>query len=96
MAVGKALAVFCGLLLIQSYVCGMSPFGKQRCLCKGRGAERISTPNIKKLEVFPASFGCDEVEVVATMKSGNMICLNAQSKFVNKLMTALRKKRSSK
>ncbi|KAE8630962.1 hypothetical protein XENTR_v10001030 [Xenopus tropicalis] len=74
----------------------MSPLGKQRCMCKGRGAERISTQHLKKLEVFPMSFGCDEIEVIVTMKSGSKICLNPQSKFANKLLSALRKKRSSK
>ncbi|OCU00062.1 C-X-C motif chemokine 10 [Xenopus laevis] len=92
MAVDKALVVIVGLLVILAYVHGMSPGGKRRCLCKGNGAKRFGLKSLKKVEVFPVSPGCENVEIIATLKSGHLICINPESKTINKLIFAMKKK----
>ncbi|KAG8454279.1 hypothetical protein GDO86_000793 [Hymenochirus boettgeri] len=93
MALGKAIVILCGLLYFLSCVHGMLSHGNQRCMCRGKVAEKIHFKSLKKVEVYPISFGCEKVEVVATMKSGVQKCLNPESESANKLFSAIRKKR---
>ncbi|KAG8454244.1 hypothetical protein GDO86_000764, partial [Hymenochirus boettgeri] len=89
---GISVVILCGLLLFLSCVLGMSPLGKQRCLCRGKNAGRIDVKSLEKLEVFPPSPVCEKIEIIATMKSGYKTCLNPKSKSIQQLMSAVRKK----
>eukprot|EP00079_Xenopus_tropicalis_P012964 XP_002940621.1 PREDICTED: C-X-C motif chemokine 10-like [Xenopus tropicalis] len=88
----KACVMIVGLLVILAYVHGMSPGGNRRCLCKRHVAKRFDLRSLKKVAVFPISPGCENVEIIATLKSGQHICIDPESKSINKLIFALKKK----
>nr|XP_006003782.1 PREDICTED: C-X-C motif chemokine 10-like [Latimeria chalumnae] len=52
---------------------------KYRCLC-ARNVNRIKTKQIAKLEVFPKTAYCTNIEIIATLKkTGKKRCLNPNS-----------------
>uniref|UniRef100_A0A8C4VT32 Chemokine interleukin-8-like domain-containing protein n=1 Tax=Gopherus evgoodei TaxID=1825980 RepID=A0A8C4VT32_9SAUR len=54
----------------------------------------FSSNSLGKMEVIPKSSSCDHVEIIATLKpTGEQRCLNPNSKWVRKMVTALVKKR---
>ncbi|XP_039398183.1 C-X-C motif chemokine 10-like isoform X1 [Mauremys reevesii] len=93
---GSWAVVLCSLLLIAVEIQGHLTSGKGRCSCTGKGSDFIQRNTLGKIEVIPKSSSCDHVEIIATMKpSGEQRCLNPNSKWVQKMVTALIKKRSS-
>ncbi|KAM9142479.1 C-X-C motif chemokine 10-like [Pangshura tecta] len=93
---GTWAVVLCSLLLIAAEIQGQLTYGKGRCSCIDKGSDFIQRKDLGKIEVIPKSSSCDHVEIIATMKpKGEQRCLNPNSKWVQKMMTALIKKRSS-
>ncbi|XP_065261910.1 C-X-C motif chemokine 10-like [Emys orbicularis] len=93
---GTWAVVLCSLLLIAAEIQGQLTSGQGRCSCTEKGSDFIQPKALGKIEVIPKSSSCDHVEIIATMKStGEQRCLNPNSKRVEKMMTALIKKRSS-
>uniref|UniRef100_A0A8C3PA95 Chemokine interleukin-8-like domain-containing protein n=1 Tax=Chrysemys picta bellii TaxID=8478 RepID=A0A8C3PA95_CHRPI len=93
---GTWAVVLCSLLLIAAEIQGQLNSGQRRCSCTEKGSNSIQQKALKKIEVFPKSSSCDHVEIIATMKvTGEQRCLNPNSKWVQKMMTTLIKKRSS-
>ncbi|XP_044874657.1 C-X-C motif chemokine 10-like [Mauremys mutica] len=93
---GTWAVVLCSLLLIAAEIQGQLTSGQGRCSCTGKGSDSIQRKALGKIEVIPKSSSCDHVEIIATMKpTGEQRCLNPNSKWVQKLVTALIKKRSS-
>uniref|UniRef100_A0A8C4VUQ8 Chemokine interleukin-8-like domain-containing protein n=1 Tax=Gopherus evgoodei TaxID=1825980 RepID=A0A8C4VUQ8_9SAUR len=71
-------------------------YGKGRCSCIDKGSDFIQQKQkaLGKIEVIPKSSSCDHVEIIATLKpTGEQKCLNPNSKWVRKMVTALVKKR---
>ncbi|XP_060739458.1 C-X-C motif chemokine 11-6-like [Tachysurus vachellii] len=80
----KAAAVFlvfaCVLIL---HVEGQAKTNVRRCLCLGRGSNYIPPTIIDKIEIYPRSASCENVEMIAVLKNGRgKRCLNPESKFV--------------
>ncbi|XP_026994342.2 C-X-C motif chemokine 11-1-like [Tachysurus fulvidraco] len=80
----KAAAVFlvfaCLLIL---HVEGQARTNVRRCLCPGRRLNYIPPTNIDKIEIYPRSASCENVEMLAVLKNGKgKRCLNPESKFV--------------
>ncbi|KAG6931987.1 chemokine (C-X-C motif) ligand 10 [Chelydra serpentina] len=93
---GTWAVVLCSVLLIAAEIQGQLAYGQGRCSCTGKGSDFIQRKALGKIEVIPKSSSCDHVEIIATMKpTGEQRCLNPNSKWVQKMMTALIKKRSS-
>ncbi|XP_006133946.1 C-X-C motif chemokine 10 [Pelodiscus sinensis] len=93
---GAWAVVLCSVLLIAAETQGQLSPGKGRCSCIDKGSDFILRKALGKIEVIPKSSSCDHVEIIATLKpSGEQRCLNPNSKWVQKLMTALIKRRSS-
>ncbi|XP_015458319.1 C-X-C motif chemokine 11-6 [Astyanax mexicanus] len=67
----------------------------QRCLCKGE-VNMVRVQRIEKIEVYPASPSCDNVEIVVTLKNGaGQKCLNPESNFAKNYIKRAIKKRSA-
>ncbi|XP_065261920.1 C-X-C motif chemokine 10-like [Emys orbicularis] len=93
---GTWAVVLCSLLLIAAEIQGQLTSGQGRCSCTEKGSNFIQPKALGKIEVIPKSSSCDHVEIIATIKStGEQRCLNPNAKWVEKMMTALIKKRSS-
>ncbi|XP_075045695.1 C-X-C motif chemokine 10-like [Mixophyes fleayi] len=86
------ILVLCSVLLLQSCVQGMSPLGRRRCLCMGRGANSVDIKQIKKFEVFPPSAKCEKMEIIAKLKTGEEKCLNHSSKQVKSILQMAKKR----
>ncbi|XP_028929706.1 C-X-C motif chemokine 10-like [Ornithorhynchus anatinus] len=82
------------LMLALAPVRGFSLFGLGRCRCLAFSDELVNPRSFSKLEVFPASSLCEQVEIIVTLKNGKATCLKADSPKVMKLMNII-KKRSS-
>ncbi|XP_043915639.1 C-X-C motif chemokine 11-1-like [Protopterus annectens] len=89
-------AVFLALVFAAGIVQGLLTEMTGRCLCKQSGLSFVQRKLIEKMEVYPISQSCDHIEVIVTMKnSGKKICLNHQSKWVQKIINAIDKQRFS-
>ncbi|XP_007238755.3 C-X-C motif chemokine 11-6-like [Astyanax mexicanus] len=54
----------------------------KRCLCQGPGMNTVRLQRVEKIEVFPASPSCENVEIIVTFKNdGGKKCLNPKSNF---------------
>uniref|UniRef100_A0A8C0GW37 Chemokine interleukin-8-like domain-containing protein n=1 Tax=Chelonoidis abingdonii TaxID=106734 RepID=A0A8C0GW37_CHEAB len=77
---GTWAVVLCSLFLIAAEIQGKR--------------QQYHKRSLGKIEVIPKSSSCDHVEIIATMKpTGEQRCLNPNSKWVQKMVTALIKKR---
>uniref|UniRef100_A0A8C8ZQ41 Chemokine interleukin-8-like domain-containing protein n=1 Tax=Prolemur simus TaxID=1328070 RepID=A0A8C8ZQ41_PROSS len=56
-----------------------------QCRC-GRTLSRIHPSLIHHVEVFNPGTHCSNVEVIATLRSGNKICLNPDSPVIRKII----------
>ncbi|KAK3514406.1 hypothetical protein QTP70_017613, partial [Hemibagrus guttatus] len=55
----------------------------RRCLCQGPGSNYVSPKRVDRIEIYPPSASCENVEVIAVLKNGaGKKCLNPESKFV--------------
>ncbi|XP_034155073.2 C-X-C motif chemokine 11-6-like [Pangasianodon hypophthalmus] len=86
--------VFACLLIF--HVQGQAKTSVTRCLCQGPVANAVRLQRIDKIEVYPVSASCENVEIIVTLKNGaGKKCLNPKSEFTQKyIMAALEKKRS--
>ncbi|KAM9142475.1 C-X-C motif chemokine 10-like [Pangshura tecta] len=93
---GTWAVVLCSLLLIAAEIQGQLTSGQGRCSCIDKGSDFVHRKDLRKIDVIPESSSCDHVEIIVTMKrSGEQRCLNPNSKWVQKLVTVLIKKRPS-
>ncbi|XP_070265819.1 C-X-C motif chemokine 6 [Myotis yumanensis] len=56
-----------------------------RCVCLNP-THRIRPQMIRHLEMVPAGPGCPNVEIIATMKKGNKVCLDPEAHVVKKII----------
>ncbi|KAF5905592.1 C-X-C motif chemokine 11-6-like, partial [Clarias magur] len=83
--------VFAGLLIV--HVQGQARPSVTRCLCQGPQANVVRLQRIDKIEVYPASASCDNLEIIVTLKNdGGKKCLNPNSKFTVKYFSAMLEK----
>ncbi|KAK2845535.1 hypothetical protein Q7C36_010389 [Tachysurus vachellii] len=87
------LAVAC---LFFAYVQGQPRTNVRRCLCLGPLVNAVRTQRIDKIEFYPASATCQNVEIIATLKNGaGQKCLNPESEFTQKYIIRSIKKRNA-
>ncbi|XP_060764072.1 C-X-C motif chemokine 11-6-like [Neoarius graeffei] len=86
--------VFACLLIV--HVQGQAKISVSRCLCQGPAANAVRLQRIAKIEVYPASASCENVEIIVTLKNGaGKKCLNPKSKFTEKYIKTALEKRSA-
>ncbi|KAK1792376.1 hypothetical protein P4O66_012335 [Electrophorus voltai] len=67
-----------------------------RCLCRGPGLKMVRQQNIVKLEVYPASPYCENVEIIVTLKNvTGQKCLNPESRFAQNYIQRAIQRRSA-
>ncbi|XP_060764062.1 C-X-C motif chemokine 11-6-like [Neoarius graeffei] len=86
--------VFACLLIV--HVQGQTKISVSRCLCQGPAANAVRLQQIAKIEVYPASGSCENVEIIVTLKNGaGKKCLNPKSEFTQKYIKTALEKRSA-
>ncbi|XP_012684031.2 C-X-C motif chemokine 11-6 [Clupea harengus] len=67
-----------------------------RCRCQDEGTNVIHPNRIQRLEVYPPSASCPNVEIIVTLKDNRgQKCLNPESKFAKNYIKSAIKKRSA-
>ncbi|XP_007087004.1 platelet basic protein [Panthera tigris] len=90
------LPVLQGLLLLSLFLstlvpsgltksADVEPFIELRCLCM-KTVSGIHPSNIQNLEVLRAGPHCANVEVIATLKNGNKVCLDPEAPKIKKIV----------
>nr|QPD07667.1 Interleukin-8 [Piaractus mesopotamicus]QPD07669.1 interleukin-8 [Piaractus mesopotamicus] len=86
----------CLLLAVFTLTEGMSLRGvgvEPRCRCSGTESRRIGKL-IEAVELFPPNLHCKETEIIATLKNGQEICLDAKAPWVMKITEKIMANRS--
>lgn len=93
----KGALLLCAMLLLAADTEGLSINGKGRCLCTGPGSNFVRPNLIKSLHFYSESPGCEKKEVIAVLKKGQeKICLDWNSKKVQKLLQSMKKSSSGR
>ncbi|XP_016063001.1 PREDICTED: C-X-C motif chemokine 9 [Miniopterus natalensis] len=69
---------------------------KGRCFCINTNQGLIHLKSLKDLRQFSPSPSCEKTEIIATLRSGDQICLNPDSTKVKKLVQEWEKQVSQK
>ncbi|XP_059524753.1 C-X-C motif chemokine 6-like isoform X2 [Myotis daubentonii] len=87
-----ALLALLQLLTLPGPLASAGPSGiivsELRCVCL-TPTHRIRPQMIHHLEMVPAGPGCPNVEIIATMKKGNKVCLDPEAHVVKKIIRKL-------
>ncbi|XP_067826575.1 interleukin-8-like isoform X2 [Heptranchias perlo] len=57
-----------------------------RCQCIKTSSEFIHPKFMENIEIIPSGPHCGNVEIIATLKSGNRVCLNPKASWVKKIV----------
>ncbi|XP_076854729.1 C-X-C motif chemokine 11-6-like [Brachyhypopomus gauderio] len=88
-----ALALLVCLVIVHAQ--GQAVSNVRRCLCQGPGVNMVRLQNIDKVEVYPASAYCENVEIIVTLKNdAGQKCLKPESKFAQNYIKRVIQKRS--
>uniref|UniRef100_A0A3B4DPA3 Chemokine interleukin-8-like domain-containing protein n=1 Tax=Pygocentrus nattereri TaxID=42514 RepID=A0A3B4DPA3_PYGNA len=91
----KSAVAFVVLCLLMLHVQGQARMSVKRCLCQGSGVNMVRLQRVEKVEVYPPSPSCENVEIIVTLKnSAGQKCLNPESSFAQNYIKAAIKKRS--
>ncbi|XP_069486720.1 interleukin-8-like [Ambystoma mexicanum] len=60
-----------------------------RCQCINTEAKPFSNKQIANIELTPHGAHCPQVEVIATLKSGSLICLDPEAKWVKLIIRSI-------
>ncbi|XP_067880014.1 interleukin-8-like [Heterodontus francisci] len=60
-----------------------------RCQCIKRTTHFIHPKFMEHIEIVPSGAHCGNVEIIATVKSGNQVCLNSEAWWVQKIIEKL-------
>ncbi|AEV80661.1 chemokine vCXCL6 [Cercopithecine betaherpesvirus 5] len=63
----------------------------ERCLCS-QTTQGINIKNMKNVELHEPTDFCPKVEVIATLKTGEEVCLNTEAPMVKKIIEKLRQR----
>ncbi|KAL6465586.1 hypothetical protein MHYP_G00257190 [Metynnis hypsauchen] len=80
--------------LLMLHVQGQARPSTKRCLCQGSGVNMVRLQRVEKVEVYPPSPSCENVEIIVTLKNGaGQKCLNPESSFAQNYIKRAIKKR---
>ncbi|MCJ8746957.1 hypothetical protein PDJAM_G00147830 [Pangasius djambal] len=93
----KSAAVFVAVAcLLLACVQGQPRINSRRCLCQGSVVNAVRLHRIDRIELYPASATCQNVEIVVTLKNGaGQKCLNPDSEFTQNYIKRAIKKRNA-
>ncbi|XP_006011516.1 interleukin-8-like [Latimeria chalumnae] len=75
------------LLLVVSALCNAATISTNlRCRCVKTASEFIPPRHIANVEIISKGPYCSTVEVIATLKSGVLTCLNPEATWVNTII----------
>ncbi|XP_055741892.1 C-X-C motif chemokine 11-1-like [Salvelinus fontinalis] len=84
------------LLLVNLKVEGQVGYSKARCLCLNGMVNHVKPLLIEKLEVYPSSHSCQNIEIIVTLKNGKgKKCLNPEAPFAKKTIQKIMKNQRS-
>ncbi|XP_036454628.1 C-X-C motif chemokine 11-6-like [Colossoma macropomum] len=87
------VVVACVLMV---HVQGQARPSVRRCLCQGSGLNMVRLQRVEKIEVYPASPSCENIEMIVTLKNGaGQKCLNPASNFAKNYIKKAIQKRSA-
>ncbi|KAG8593420.1 hypothetical protein GDO81_000824 [Engystomops pustulosus] len=82
----KIAAIVCVVLLSASVIQGAAIPKGNRCLCK-KISKKVNIKGLEKLEIYPRSSSCENVEYIATLKKRSVpICVSPNLKEVKALL----------
>ncbi|KAK1792377.1 hypothetical protein P4O66_012336 [Electrophorus voltai] len=88
-----ALVLLACLVIV--HVQGQAMSSVRRCLCQGPRLNMVRPQNIDKVEIYPASAYCENVEIIVTLKKdAGQKCLKPESKFAQNYIKRAIQKRS--
>ncbi|KAI5624656.1 hypothetical protein C0J50_15802, partial [Silurus asotus] len=73
----------------------IQPLGKgynSHCMCVKLESRIIPQHSLRSVEIFPKGSHCKNTEVIASLVSGEKICLNPHTMWVRKLIQFIEKK----
>ncbi|XP_078533589.1 interleukin-8-like [Lissotriton helveticus] len=60
-----------------------------RCQCINTESKPFSSKQIANIELIPQGSHCMKMEVIATLKDGNLVCLDLQAKWVKRIIHSI-------
>ncbi|KAJ1206015.1 hypothetical protein NDU88_001430 [Pleurodeles waltl] len=60
-----------------------------RCRCINTESKPFSNKQIANIELIPHGPHCVKVEIIATLKSGTLICLDPEAKWVKRIIHSM-------
>ncbi|XP_073511323.1 C-X-C motif chemokine 10-like [Phyllobates terribilis] len=82
----KIAAIICAVLLSATLIQGAAVPRGSRCLCT-KFSDKLNIKAMEKLEIYPRSSTCDNIEHIATLKNRSLpICVNPELKEVKALL----------
>ncbi|CAH2301527.1 C-X-C motif chemokine 13-like [Pelobates cultripes] len=61
----------------------------RKCKCLKETRSFISPDQYEKVEIFAPASNCPKAEILITLKTGGMVCLDIDAKWVKRLIEAL-------
>ncbi|XP_075705918.1 C-X-C motif chemokine 10-like [Rhinoderma darwinii] len=87
----RIAAIICAVLLSATLIQGLAIPRGNRCLCT-TFSNKLNIRTMEKLEIYPRSSTCENVEYVVTLKNRNVpICVSPDLKEVKALLRRRRK-----
>uniref|UniRef100_UPI00398F29F8 interleukin-8-like n=1 Tax=Pristiophorus japonicus TaxID=55135 RepID=UPI00398F29F8 len=78
------------LYVASTQVASLSSLGVNlRCQCIKTAARFIHPKFMENIEIVPSGAHCGTVEIIATLKSGNQVCLNSEAWWVQRIIDQL-------
>ncbi|KAL7836547.1 hypothetical protein AOLI_G00278310 [Acnodon oligacanthus] len=88
------VVVACVLMV---HIQGQARPSMRRCLCQGSGVNMVRLQRVEKIEVYPPSPSCENVEIIVTLKNkAGLKCLNPESRFAQNYIKKAIQKRSAR
>ncbi|KAE8630908.1 hypothetical protein XENTR_v10001013 [Xenopus tropicalis] len=81
-----AILAFCLLCAAVTESIPVSRTGELRCLCITTEKKPIHPKHIKNIEMIPKGPHCKNVEVIATLTSGDDVCLEPTAPWVKRII----------
>ncbi|XP_033891758.3 interleukin-8-like [Acipenser ruthenus] len=78
-----AVVIFCLAVVALSEGMSLKSIGLElRCQCIKKESRFIHPRQIRNVELFPSGPHCKDAEIIATLKSGDQICLEPTARWV--------------
>ncbi|XP_078402047.1 interleukin-8-like [Cetorhinus maximus] len=91
--VALMVLTFFVLYMASTQVASLGSLGvKLRCWCINTNTRFIHPKLLGNIQIVPSGAHCGKVEIIATLRSGNQVCLNSDAWWVQKIIEKLIKR----